>query len=248
MERSIEIFPTPFELAEKVALDLISLIKEAEKIKQPFNIALSGGNTPKLLFTVLGDHFAGSVNWNMVNFFWVDERCVPPDNPESNYGMTKFSLLDKISIPGSNIHRIFGEEDPVNEAVRYSGVIAEITRKRNRLPVFDTILLGMGEDGHTASIFPGNEKLFRSNKICQAVIHPISGQARITITGKVINNAESISFLVTGKSKAEMVSEILINRSCEKRLPATRVAPLNGKVTWFLDNESGQYLSSVGSY
>jgi 6-phosphogluconolactonase len=242
MDESVKIFPTPFELAEALALDLVKMINGAESGKVPFTIALSGGNTPKLLFSVLGDHFAGSVNWSLVQFFWVDERCVPPDNMESNYSMAKSSLLDKLDIPGKNIHRILGEEDPGKEAIRYSREIAEFTRNRNRLPIFDIILLGLGEDGHTASIFPGKEKLFRSHKICQPAVHPVSGQKRITLTGRVINNAESIIFLVTGKNKAAVVNEILTDRTCEKRFPASHVVPVNGIVTWFLDKEAGQFL------
>ena len=133
------------------------------------------------------------VSWERVHFFWVDERCVPPEDPESNFGVAKSLLLDKIKIPSKNIHRIMGEMDPSEEAIRYSAEIAGSTVTKGRLPAFDLIILGLGEDGHTASIFRGNNKLFFSEKICETTVHPVSHQKRITITGAVINNADNIS-------------------------------------------------------
>ena len=192
MNEIIKIFPTPQALAESLALDLVNQIREADTRDRPFTIALSGGNTPRLLFTVLGDLYASSVPWDKVHFFWVDERCVPPEDPESNFGMTFKVLFSKINIAQENIHRIKGEDDPVKEAERYSKEINDFTVKRDRLPFFDIMLLGLGEDGHTASLFPGNEKLFLTDKICISAVHPSTGQKRITITGKVINNAANI--------------------------------------------------------
>jgi len=241
MHDSIKIFSTPYELAEALAFDLVNKIKEADKRKSLFTVALSGGNTPKLLFSLLGDHFASSVKWNMTHFFWVDERCVPPDNPESNYGMTKQAFLEKIDIPDSNIHRIKGEDEPEKEAFRYPGEIKSFTRLKNGLPVFDLVLLGMGEEGHTASIFPGNEKLLNSDKICEVAIHPVTGQKRITLTGKVINNAVSIIFHVTGKNKAGIIKEILERKEPALRFPADHIVPVNGNLYWYLDKEAGSF-------
>jgi 6-phosphogluconolactonase len=238
MNKSIKIFPTPLALAESLAGDIINLINKNEDPKIPFTIALSGGNTPKLLFSVLGDQFAGSANWSKVHFFWVDERCVPPDNSESNFGMTHKAFLSRIEIPQNNIHRIRGEKDPDKESERYSKEINDFTVQRMGLPFFNVILLGLGEDGHTASLFPGNEKLFLSNKICVSAVQPSTGQKRITITGKVINNAGYIIFMVNGKSKAHIIRNIIEPGNNKKQFPASYVMPVEGRVLWYLDEEA----------
>ena len=237
-----KIFLSPEELANGFAEELIGFIKAAERKKKFLTIAVSGGNTPRLFFTVLSEKYSKEVDWRVVKLFWVDERCVPPDDTESNFGMTNRILLSKIEIPSGNVFRIKGEEDPVKEAARYSGVIDNQIRQKNSIPVFDIILLGMGEDGHTASIFPGNEKLFSSKINCAVAVHPVSGQKRITITGKVINNARSVFFLVTGKNKADIVNEIFRNSAVSGMFPAAHVRSLNGITTWLLDNEAGKFI------
>jgi 6-phosphogluconolactonase len=242
MHNTVKIFPTPQELAEVFALDLVNQIKMAEKRRSSFTIALSGGNTPRLLFSVLAENFSTLVDWNFVHFFWGDERCVPPDNSESNYGMAKKALLDKIRIPSSNIHRIQGEKDPEKEAVRYSKEIVIFTRERDGLPVFDLIILGLGEDGHTASIFPGDSKLLNSEKIYDVATHPVRIRKRITITGRVINNADNIVFLVTGANKAGIITSI-INKSGSLNYPAAYIAPGKGTLKWYLDKEAAELLS-----
>jgi 6-phosphogluconolactonase len=245
MDNAIKIFPTPQALAESLALWLVNQIEEieeADKRISPFTIALSGGSTPKLIFSVLGDKFASSVSWSNVHFFWVDERCVPPDDPESNFGMTNKTLLSKIDIPEGNIHRIRGEDDPDKEAGRYTAEIDKFTIKRNGLPCFNIMLLGLGEDGHTASIFPGNEKLFQTDEICTSAVHQPTGQKRITITGKVINNAANIIFIVTGKNKAGIVNNIAGQRDNKKQFPASFVKPSDGRIFWYLDEPAGSVI------
>ena len=242
VKQSIRIFPTPQALAESLALDLVSQIKEADTGVNHFTIALSGGSTPRLLFMVLGDLHASSVPWDKVHFFWVDERCVPPEDHESNFGMTKKALLNKIDIPVSNVHRIKGEDDPAKEAERYSEEIMSFTVKRNVLPFFNIMLLGLGEDGHTASIFPGNERLFLSDEICTSAVHPSTSQKRITITGKVINNSASIIFIVTGKNKAEIVNNIIGLRDNKKQFPASYVKSSEGRIVWYLDEEAASLI------
>ena len=239
VDRIIKIFPTPLELAEAFALDLINHIRETEKSHKPVTIAISGGSTPVMLFSVLAGKFATPVFWKDVHFFWVDERCVPPDDPDSNYGMSCRYLLDKIDIPDTNIHRIRGEEDPETEAARYSEEIIRYTRSLNNLPVFDHIILGMGEDGHTASIFPGNQELLYSEKVYDAAIHPVSGRKRITITGKVINNADYITFLITGQSKAWIIEQIIKKKA---KFPASFIIPGHGRITWLLDEKAGEFI------
>lgn len=238
MDRLIKIFPTPFEVAEYLAIEIINHINRNARDKYPVTIALSGGNTPGTLFSVLASHFNSSVNWYNVHFFWVDERCVPPESPDSNYGMTKTALLDRINVPDQNIHRIRGEANPPAEASRYSREISLFTRSENGFPVFDILLLGLGEDGHIASVFPGNEKLFNSRNKCKVTKHPVSGQKRITLTGKVINNSDRIIFMVTGKNKAEIVKDILSAGSKPVKYPASYINPVSGTEEWYLDKEA----------
>lgn len=240
MKTDIKIFKTPSDLAEKLALDIVMRINDSAKKGKILTIALSGGSTPELLFSKLGDNFSKSARWEFVHFFWVDERCVPPDNTESNYRMAYEKLFRKIDIPLCNLHRIKGERIPEKEAFGYSEEISEFTGSRRGFPVFDVLLLGVGEDGHTASIFPGNLELLASNKICEVAVHPVSGQKRITVTGKVINNAKLIYFLVTGKAKSGIISRILNDPQSSQSFPASHIASVSGTVYWYLDEEAGR--------
>lgn len=242
MDKAIKIFSSPYELAEKFAEDFIGLIIESTKNKNQFSVALSGGSTPELLFSVLGDNFSKSAPWEFVHFFWGDERCVSSGNSESNYGMTSRKFLEKIDIPNSNIHRIIGENNPEKEASRYSKEIIKYTKNRCGLPLFDLIILGLGEDGHIASIFPEQLELFNSDKICEVAIHPETLQKRITITGNIINNADSVAFLVNGKKKAGIVEKIIRKSELVLNFPAFYVVPAYGVLSWYLDKDAGSLL------
>lgn len=242
MEWSVKNFPTPYLLAEKFAEDMVGLINESAKRKKPFSVALSGGSTPELLFTRLGDYYSKSIPWEYVRLFWGDERCVTPDDSDSNYGMTKRILIDKIDIPASNIHRIKGEEEPGAEASRYSAEISGCMAERDGFPVFDMVILGLGEDGHTASIFPGHLDLLVSEKICEVAVHPVTNRQRVTLTGKVINNAEVVVFLVTGRKKAAIVEKIIHKSPSSLIFPASYIMPVYGDLTWYIDEEAGSLL------
>jgi 6-phosphogluconolactonase len=237
MPVEIRIFRDHEELAARLADEICELVKESVLKNKLFNIALSGGTTPMYLFNKLGDSYSEKISWDHVHFFWGDERCVPPNDKESNYGMTKSALFDKIRLPAGNVHRIIGENNPDEEVLRYSGEIAARVESKNGLPGFNLILLGLGEDGHTASIFPGNNKSFNSKSICETAFHPVSNQLRITITGSVINNAEKVFFLVTGDNKARVVSSILKTPPANN-YPADLVKPLSGNLTWYLDKSA----------
>ncbi len=239
MKQKINIFPAPFEMAEALALELISRINDAGKKGRALNIALSGGNTPGLLYSVLANHFSTAADWRFAHLFWGDERCVPPGHADSNYGAVQKALLSKIDIPALNIHRIIGERDPDEEAVRYSGEIRKYTLQKNNFPVLDIVLLGLGEDGHTASIFQGNTSSFRSDNICEVAVHPVTGQKRITLTGKVINNAIDVIFLVTGKNKAGVAGSIINKGKNAGKYPASFVTAHDGNLSWYLDREAG---------
>ncbi len=229
----VKIYPKPKKVAKRVALEIRRLVLSANSDR--FDIALSGGTTPKKLFKSLVDQYKNILPWERIHFWWGDERCVPPDDDQSNYKMTFDTLFSKIEIPADNIHRIRGEKTPEEEAERYAAEIADNLELRNGVPVFDLIILGLGEDGHTASIFPDQLDLLKVDKLCAVATHPDSGQKRITLTGKVINNANNIFFLVTGQQKAKRLSEIMNNEEVAQNHPAAHIEPHEGSVIWFID-------------
>jgi len=238
---TIHIFENANELAQALAVDFQGAVVQAAAENRSLNIALSGGSTPALFFQKLASSsHRENISWRHVHFFWGDERCVPPDHPDSNYGMTKKHLLDHIAIPEKNVHRILGENEPHDEASRYASEITQwLSVDENGWPEFDWILLGLGEDGHTASIFPGSNVLEDRTNICAVATHPETGQKRITLTLPVINHAKRISFLVTGENKAEMVANIL---SGNESLPAAFVQPIHGILEWRLDKQAGKLM------
>jgi 6-phosphogluconolactonase len=242
LETVIKISQSQAKLAWDFARELTGMINNAAKKGKILTIALSGGSTPRLLFSILGDYFTNSVSWESAHFFWGDERCVSPDNPESNFGMTNKIFLKKINIPSENIHRVRGEDNPEMEAARYSTEITDHTREMNNLPVFDLIILGLGTDGHTASIFPGNDELLNSDKVCEVSVHPESLQKRVTITGRVINNADHIIFLISGADKAEITSIIIKNPGIVD-YPAAYIEPVHGVLEWYLDIDAATMLN-----
>lgn len=227
----LKISSTKEKTAESFTDWLVELINSNESL----HVALSGGSTPKIVFDELASRNLSKNDWGKVHLYWGDERCVPPDDAESNYRMTVDHLLSKIEIPEENIYRIRGEENPTQEAERYSNVLKEHLPETDGLPRFDLIILGMGDDGHTASIFPYEIGLWNADQLCEVAKHPETGQKRITITGKIINRAANIAFLVTGESKAEKVGEIIDKKDDFKMYPANLVDPINGNLLWFLD-------------
>lgn len=224
---NISVFKDNQAVAEAFAEYLCQQIAEAEQ----FHIALSGGSTPKVLFAHLAAAYADKIDWKKVHLYWGDERCVPPTDAESNYLMTQEKLLQYIDIPFSNVHRVLGESIPTEEAIRYGNVINWNLPQRGGLPIFDLIILGMGSDGHTASIFPHQMELLTAEKTCAVAVHPESGQQRITLTGKVIQAARQIHFLVTGASKKPVIKEIFSKTGNYKSYPASYIEG----ATWWLD-------------
>jgi 6-phosphogluconolactonase len=237
----LKIFTTKEEVAKRFSEYLVKITNSKEDV----HIALSGGSTPKIVFDVLADEYGKDINWDNVHFYWGDERCVPPTHEESNYKMTSTHLFKKISIPEGNIHRIQGEDDPKKEAKRYAQLLDDRLPKRNRKPQFDLVILGMGDDGHTASIFPHEIELWDAKENCVVAVHPDSGQRRITITGKIINNSKDVAFLVTGAGKAEKVEEIMKKEGDYVSYPASLVAPTSGQLIWFLDSDAAKGLMSI---
>jgi 6-phosphogluconolactonase len=212
--------------------------------KHPVNIALAGGNTPRVFYELLGGLPPGSLPWNHIHLWWGDERCVPAGHPESNYRMVRESLLNHIDIPGENVHRIRGEATPAEEVVRLERLLSEhLPLSEEGIPVFDLILLGIGEDGHTASLFPGPAPVRFQGNWLSVTQHPVSGQQRITLNLTVLNLARLIVFLVSGSSKAEVVSSILGHHPEAESLPAGRIKPVDGQLIWFLDKDAAVFLS-----
>lgn len=234
----ISISPTKLEVAQIFS----EYLEEQIKSNKTTHIALSGGSTPKVVFDYMAEHYK-DVDWSTVHLYWGDERCVPPADSESNYKMTVEHLLSRINIPKDNIHRVHGEDLPELEAERYGKVLEEELPIVNNIPQFDIVILGMGDDGHTASIFPHEIDLWDSKNNCEVAVHPDSGQRRITITGKLINNAKTVAFLVTGSSKAEKVRTIITKEEGHDSYPASLVVPSSGDLIWFLDEEAAAQIN-----
>ncbi len=233
-----------FENIEQLNKSFTELIKKTLSDNNRVTIALSGGSTPKAIFKYWAENHRSDIDWQSVFLFWGDERCVPPTDDQSNYKMTKESLIDHVPIPSKNIFRIKGENNPVAEAKRYSNVLEMEVDMVNDFPSFDLVILGMGDDGHTASIFPNQMELWDSNEYCVVASHPESGQKRVSITGGVINNAKRVAFLVTGANKAEKIKLILGKSSPEikNKFPAAKVDPTSGNLDWYLDKDSAKLL------
>lgn len=207
--------------------------------KGDFHVALSGGSTPKAWFDHLATHHKNDIPWDRVHLYWGDERCVPPNDADSNYGMTKKHLLDHVPIPRQNIHRIEGELLPQRAAKQYSQLLAK-QLPMDISPIFDLVILGMGDDGHTASIFPHEISLWDAREFCVVATHPESGQQRVSFSGQVINAAREVAFLVTGENKAQKFDEIFHEKPGAGRYPAFLVAPTVGQLTWFLDERAAK--------
>lgn len=233
-----------FKNKESLNAGFTEWMKKRLSEKETITLSLSGGSTPKSLFTYWAERHKTDIDWSRVKFFWGDERCVPPTDEQSNYRMTKEHLFNVVSIPEKNIFRIHGENTPEAEAKRYTRILQnELDVSPSGVPSFDILMLGMGDDGHTASIFPHEIALWNSPEICVVGTHPESGQKRVSLSGKIINAATRIAFLVTGSGKAEKVKEIIAER--EKfvtEYPAALVYPESGNLTWFLDEQAAQYL------
>jgi 6-phosphogluconolactonase len=202
-------------------------------VGRTFSWFLAGGSTPVPVFRRVVLKFRTGIEWNRVRIFWGDERCVGPEEDESNYRIAKENLLEHLPIPPSNIFRIFGENDPVKEAIRYSEVV-----ELNAGWQSDLIMLGLGADGHTASMFPQSLHLLNSSKLFEATEHPVTGQKRITATGTFINRAKTVIMIATGESKASRAAQVIDRLDGSDHLPAAFIQPYNGKLIWFLDKKA----------
>ncbi len=234
------------EMISSIACQIISIGSAAIEHRGQFSIALSGGNTPKPLYEILAGAKAESLDWTNVHFFWGDERCVPPDHPDSNFNQAKQVLLTPRSIKGENIHRIKAELKPKEAARLYQEEI--LSSFKEIIPRFDLILLGMGSDGHTASLFPGTDLVKGiptvQNRLVAANWVPKLDAFRITFTHHLINAAHNVFFLVGGKDKAKVLKSVLEGPLNPELYPSQLIDPEIGDLTWHIDHEAGAELSN----
>jgi 6-phosphogluconolactonase len=222
-----------FENSAELARIVGQLLVDATKGEAPVYIALSGGSTPQDIFDVLAGEFRMKINWQKFRFYWVDERCVPPSHPDSNFGMAWEHLFSKLDIAPHQIHRVMGESAPEEALAQYTRLIQTTVPLTDGIPQFNLTFLGMGDDGHTASIFPHQIELWHSFQMCELATHPVSQQKRITLTGRVINHSQQIVFMVTGANKAAKVHEIFTQSPSSIKYPASLVEMKN--TLWLLD-------------
>lgn len=223
-----------------IAESLGSYLQKELVGKDAFYIALSGGSTPAVIFDELARTWKDRINWAALQVFWVDERYVPQDSEQSNYRMTVEHLLQKVPIATSQIHPVNTDLAAENAVAAYAEQLRSLPQE-NSLPCFDLVLLGMGEDGHTASIFPGQDELWETSDICVLSEHPQSRQTRITLSGKVINNAQQILIIANGAAKAQMLQSVFTSPFA-KNLPITRVDVRRS--VWLVDAAAAKsYLS-----
>ncbi len=237
---------TPQDLFQAAAEEVIRAATDAVAQRGHFSIALSGGSTPKNLYTLIAANASASLPWDQMFFFWGDERHVSPDDPESNYRMTKESLLSKAPIPAANIFRVPAENSDVSAAAEaYEQTIRKFfALKPGEFPRFDLILLGMGPDGHTASLFPETEGLREKSRLVVANWVEKLKTSRITFTLPVINAARCVAFLVSGIDKAPALHEVFEGNAPGEKYPSKLVRPSDGKLIWFVDRAAASELST----
>ncbi len=245
----VEIFPDRNALVRAEAERVVTLAREAIAARGRCLLALSGGSTPKPLYELLATQpYAGQIDWSRVHLFWGDERCVPPDHPESNYRMTREALIDRVPLPADNVHRIRGEDDPQQAAEAYERTLRQFfgpddPPRRS----FDLVLLGMGPDGHTASMFPGTAAPGETRRWVMAVhIERPRDMWRVTLTTVVLNAAADVTFLVAGADKAARLEEVL-HEPGERPLPAQRIHPTHGALHWMVDAAAAAQLRDAGA-
>ncbi len=230
----IRILPDPSEAARAAAEEVAAAAADAITRRDVFRVAFSGGTTPARLFDTLATpRFRRRVDWARTRVFFVDERCVPPSHERSNYRLARERLLDPLRVPPANVFRMRGEDEPRRAAAGYE----KILRKEfgGRTPRFDLVLLGLGADGHTASLFPESPALAEKTRWVVANPGPSHGERRVTLTLPVLNAGRRVDFLVAGKDKAGVVATILGKKPGYRKLPASRVSPKRGSLVWILD-------------
>ncbi len=236
---SLKVYESRHDIASGL-VDEFFRIKDAKKKEgKVLNAAFSGGRTPVFFFKALGNMAESSGDdLSGVRFFWVDERCVAPDSEESNFGQFDSLVLSRLKVPERNIFRIMGEMQPEEEVKRYDALLRNTLPLVNNFPVFDFMLLGVGRDGHTASLFPMSKQLYEQEKAVVVSESPDTGRKRITLTLPVICNAERIIFLVTGADKRDIVRILYKHDREDPLFPASFVKTGKGNIEWYVDSEA----------
>lgn len=222
------------EFAESVARSFVRLSQDCIQKNGKFVVALSGGNTPAAVMDVLAQKYKYDCEWERIHFFWSDERVVPPNHQRSNFNMARIHLLDKVNVPSANIHRM--------ESGSFYIIDFRKTFADENNPEFDLILLGLGEDGHTASLFPHHQILNERERPVAEVFIPGQEEARITFTYPIINRASNIFVLISGEAKEKIVQRSLMSSPDPEALPIQGIHPPNGKLVWFLDRAAAESL------
>jgi len=240
----------PAALARRAAQYFLEMAGEAVQAHGRARIAISGGSTPKATFALLADHnepWRTHMPWDCLDLYWVDERCVPSDDADSNYRMTREALLENVPLKPEQIHRIEGELEPEAAAARYESELRNGFRLEGaESPRFDLVQLGMGPDGHTASLFPHTEAVHELGRLAVANHVPQQKQSwRITLTWPVINHANSVFFLIAGADKAAVLSEVLTGPGDPERLPSQLIWPSGGILTLILDKAAAALLPAT---
>lgn len=252
MQPVVHVLPSSQQLAEAAARRFMASVQRSCLARGRCTVVLSGGETPRQLYELLsGEPFARSVDWTRIDFFWGDERCVPPDHPDSNYRMAKETLLDRLKVDPQQIHRIRGEYDPPQAASDYEEELRSILGRlsgsafTSLAHVFDLILLGIGGDGHTASLFPGGQWTFDESSWVRAVAGPDGHGYRITMMPPLLLEANEAMVLATGAAKAEVVQQVIEGSLEVDRYPAQLLRQRVKSTCWFLDRDAASRLRPV---
>lgn len=239
IELLLNVSSTVDDVTREAAEMITETISRAVEFRGFARVALSGGSTPRTVFCLLADanhSYRARIAWDKLHLFWVDERCVGPDDPESNFGMTRRALLDKVPLPIAQIHRMEGELDPEEGASRYESEIRNAFKLEGaETPTFDLVLLGLGSDGHTASLFPHTHGIDEMARICMANHVPQKDSWRLTLTWPVITAGREVAFLIEGTEKAEMVRTVFAGEYDPETYPAQLIRPASGKLTLLMD-------------
>ncbi|MGA8087793.1 MAG: 6-phosphogluconolactonase [Terracidiphilus sp.] len=241
--------PDGAALARRTAQHFVEVVEQAAAKRGVARIAISGGSTPKAAFQLLADPaqpWLKRMPWDKLELYWVDERTVPPDHPESNYRMTREAMLDHVPLKPEQVHRMEGELEPEVAAARYESLLRNTFRLEGaETPRFDLVALGMGDDGHTASIFPHTEAIHTLGRLVTANQVPQKDTWRITLTWPVINQGSSVFFLIGGENKAELVKEVFTGPRDPERLPSQLIWPAGGILTLILDKDAAALLPAT---
>jgi 6-phosphogluconolactonase len=238
MNTRLRVFKDLESLSQAAATLFVEEASAAVTERGRFLVALNGGSTPTRLFQLLATEYRDKVDWSQVHVFWGDERCVPPHDPGSNYRQAQDAFLSRVPIPASNIHRVKGELEPVDASNDYALVLKEFATPPFDYPRFDLVYLGMGEDGHTASLFPGSPVDVTRPTLPVTANYQDRPTNRVTLTQLVFNQARVVVFMATGEKKALTLAEVLSGRYNPERYPAQRIVPKNGKLIWLVDEDA----------